>query len=588
MIFDEHPYVNGYYEVGQVAIEFTGGSLVFGYFPFRCQLRRVGNFAAPLIEDRILGSVRPNSNSVTSCQPVTSWPATSVAWSGPAAVTSSHIRETADGRVRTYVDTAGTTPALLNGFVSALVPPEDYYTGSAAIKIGMLELAAVTTYAPTGFTEQYVVPEGVTEIAVDVRGAQGGGTFGGKGARVLSRHTVTPGEILSVVVGYKPGGPAGGFPNGGAGGDPTARGGGGRSEIRRGTTRLAVAGAGGGSAKDRPNFTGAAVPTWNGGAGGKIGVRGQPWETRPGKGGTQSVGGDGGVDGGFDGSDGASRQGGAGYPPPYSNSGGGGDGYYGGGGGSIYAAGGGGSSYSEDSDALFTTGYQSDHGIVAIIPIGADVEVNRYTVIGEQCVNSPLGWELTNGLVRCRPVNTQAAVAFEFVTWDGNDWGSPWIWHLTDLGSTVTPAPAYLASFVVIANNPAECIIRCTAEYVGKRDSIVLTLALKRGSPIVDVYMTTATAGQYGWRQAGGAAGTSSTGALEQTAPGGTGSSYLLFTTDVTTASTVTDPGRYQTADATKLTVGLGGVPDGSVSSSSSLKAQWHAAITESIRAVLR
>ena len=52
------------------------------------------------------------------------------------------------------------------------------------------------TFLPVGSIETFTVPEGVTSITIEAWGAQGGGSNGGKGARMKGDFTVTPGPEL--------------------------------------------------------------------------------------------------------------------------------------------------------------------------------------------------------------------------------------------------------------------------------------------------------------------------------------------------------------------------------------------------------
>lgn len=134
-------------------------------------------------------------------------------------------------------------------------------------------MAAPQTYAYTGGPQIYVVPPGVTSISVVLHGAEGltpsGGGSGGLGGRISGSISVTPGEVLQVMVG-------GSGANGGFNGGTT--GGGGGSDIRRPvfstssscaynltctySQRVIVAGGGGGGGGFSPSGGG------NGGAGG--------------------------------------------------------------------------------------------------------------------------------------------------------------------------------------------------------------------------------------------------------------------------------------------------------------------------------
>jgi hypothetical protein len=146
----------------------------------------------------------------------------------------------------------------------------------------------------TGADASYTVPAGVTKIRVKMWGAGGGGGQsggpGGGGAFVEGDLCVTPGEVLTLIVG---GGGLGGNglqPNtnayGGGGASPDkgadAGGGGGRTAIRRNSTgvEIAIAGAGGGGAGGSNKRGGAAggvganAESGQGGEGGAGGTAG--------------------------------------------------------------------------------------------------------------------------------------------------------------------------------------------------------------------------------------------------------------------------------------------------------------------------
>jgi hypothetical protein len=129
------------------------------------------------------------------------------------------------------------------------------------------------TFTTTG-ESTFTVPAGVTSVAVDLTGAQGGGganasCLGGPGAFVTGTLAVTHGEVLYVEVGgaggadssgsSAPGGVNGGGPSGSANGGDSGGGGGGASDIRTSPStvpltatdsRLLVAGGGGGGGGD--------------------------------------------------------------------------------------------------------------------------------------------------------------------------------------------------------------------------------------------------------------------------------------------------------------------------------------------------
>ena len=216
-------------------------------------------------------------------------------------------------------------------------------------------------FSYTGAAQTYTVPDGITEVLLEVWGAEGGTSTaaGGKGGYSSGTLPVTSSDVLHIYVGGMGGGfssnqNTGGF-NGGGGSGYGSSGnltgtGGGATDIRvNGNTlysRVIVAGGGGGGGGDSGNA--AAV---GGAGGGNSGVNGTHTNgnvgsasqstTCGGSAGTQSSYGYGSTRSA--GTQGAFGVGGIGYPVS-SSSGGGGGGWYGGGGGDC-GGGGGGSGY---------------------------------------------------------------------------------------------------------------------------------------------------------------------------------------------------------------------------------------------------
>jgi len=236
----------------------------------------------------------------------------------------------------------------------------------------------IEIFVHTGNDQIWEVPENVTEIYVDVVGAQGGSigpAVGGGGGRVRCRISVTSGQVLAITVGGQPNSDEPPYGFGGRGGvntiTPTQRGraGGGLSAISTGhpvshANALAIA-AGGGGAGSWPNRWAADGGGPNGGSatqdfgGFHIG----------GRGGTQTAGGAGGTPFDFNfisPTAGSALNGGTGgflnfqESSAWSGGGGGGAGYYGGGGGAAggeaHSGGGGGSSWVKPSAPVIAVG----------------------------------------------------------------------------------------------------------------------------------------------------------------------------------------------------------------------------------------
>lgn len=124
----------------------------------------------------------------------------------------------------------------------------------AVIALSVLNLdadAQVTTFNYTGSMQTYTVPVGVNLIRIDAQGAQGGSitiacaATGGLGARMVGDVSVTPGEVISVLVGGQ------GLTQGEDGG-----GGGGSFTVRTGNVPLVIAGGGGGATNNIQICTG--------------------------------------------------------------------------------------------------------------------------------------------------------------------------------------------------------------------------------------------------------------------------------------------------------------------------------------------
>ena len=253
----------------------------------------------------------------------------------------------------------------------------------------------VVNFIYTGADQQWTVPDGVTEIFVDVVGAQGGtrgSVLGGAGGRVRCKIAVTSGQILYLTVGGQPttNAPVYGF--GGNGGFhisyPTtqrAMAGGGLSAISTAFPltqgNALVIAAGGGGASGNPSYS----PAGGGGltGGSMSGTYGGV--AIGGKGATQSAGGAAGTP--YDGNStpptaGSALSGGnGGIVNPgsglsgWNGGGGGGAGYFGGGGGAgggnAQAGGGGGSSFINSSYVTvgsINMGNQNNkgHGVINI------------------------------------------------------------------------------------------------------------------------------------------------------------------------------------------------------------------------------
>ncbi len=213
--------------------------------------------------------------------------------------------------------------------------------------------SSVSTFLYTGASTTYTVPEGVTSIIIDAYGAGGGSGGGnsnaGSGARMRGSVSVTPGEVLSILVGATGGG-TDGEANSGGGGSFVVR-----SPYNTTSSVLVVAGGGGGHGNSVHANRHGQITTSGGSTGGAGGINGSGGSAGTYSGGGGFLSNGGGASGGYSFISGlpgtifsgcVSNQrvfGGGGGGSGCSSSGGGGGGYSGGGGGSSSSGGGGGS-----------------------------------------------------------------------------------------------------------------------------------------------------------------------------------------------------------------------------------------------------
>jgi hypothetical protein len=270
--------------------------------------------------------------------------------------------------------------------------------------IGLITLSIpqVVTFTFTGALQTLTVPENVCSVTIQAIGAAGGSlplsdTTGGSGASIQGDFTVTPGEILSVLVGEQGQGSEE-LDAAGGGGGSFVWSGNGFTALNLGSLLIAAGGGGGacdeedgfdgeigqsggnggepggGNGGSNGNGGGAGTEHFNGGGGaGIITNGGSAGGPEDGTGGTAidagAAGGAGGPSagaGGFGGGGGGGSDGG----------GGGGGGFSGGGGGTfdvgVPTAGGGGGSFNNGINQVNTPGVGTDNGIVVITLIPCD------------------------------------------------------------------------------------------------------------------------------------------------------------------------------------------------------------------------
>jgi len=286
---------------------------------------------------------------------------------GAFSLSPSGLATTTTYYVRAYAtNSAGTTYGDQVSFITA-IQTEFYYTGGV---------------------QTFTVPAGITSVTIEAWGAEGGtstaqsgGTTyaGGKGAYIKGSFSVTPGQIISLLVAGK-----------GSNGTCGAGGGGGSFTVKSGTLLIAAGGGGGGfhctyyggaiggngststSGGNGIQATGENTPqvglaggiNGNGGAA-YYGGGGGGWLTAGTT--TSPPGAGGGAYPGAGGLPGGGYGGGGGYYDGCCGGAGGGGGYSGGSGGTQDGcAGGGGGSFNGGTSQTNTTGIQSGNGQILI------------------------------------------------------------------------------------------------------------------------------------------------------------------------------------------------------------------------------
>ena len=303
---------------------------------------------------------------------------------------SSNLKATSGGTVSWYAAASGGTAlgssASAANYTVTPISTTTYY----AEAVPSAGSTGSQTFSYSGTITNFTVPVGVSSLIVEAKGAQGGtssSNAGGLGAYIKGTVTVTPGQVLKVLVGgqgssgTQGGGGGGSFvttnsngalviAGGGGGGQYTGSlnlsnangttGNSGMAGMDQGYNRTAGAGGtGGGGGTCTPNFPG----TPNGAGGGGLTGSGTTCST-VGGGSSFTSGGAGGAGAGSGGAGGFGGGGGADWS--YWTGGGGGGGYSGGGGGTYYGVGGGGGSYNGGTSPTNVSGSQSGNGQVVI------------------------------------------------------------------------------------------------------------------------------------------------------------------------------------------------------------------------------
>ena len=308
----------------------------------------------------------------------------------------------------------GLTVSLPAGHINATKPagtPAIIAQLYPQVKRNLASLSRIVTTVSTftyttGVYQYFTVPSGITSITLLMWGAGGGGIAGytpctgGSGACIQGDLAVTPGEILTIVVGYggqssQSGTTTDEMGGGGTGYNGNRGYGGGRSAIQR-TAGTDIVTVGGGGGSDMANSRAAGAATGSGTAHqGNMGAKTTGASGSHGGGGGQTSGGIGGSQSGFTGGTGTKGFGGA------SGRGGGGGGWWGGGGAGgnntvsgESGSGGGGSSFIDNLTAGSITTYDG-FGVTGnatrLAPNSSSPFYNNYALGGTYNANAGNG-----------------------------------------------------------------------------------------------------------------------------------------------------------------------------------------------------
>ena len=383
--------------------------------------------------------------------------------------------------------------------------------GCVVIKYSLNGTAEYETFNYFGANQLWTVPTGVSTAFFYVLGAGGGGATnaafgnGGGGGYATGSYAVTPGDVLTVIVGQAGGGEIGvsgtvggclhtsvKFGGGGQGGSCqvgqyppgslTYSSGGGRSAVRlANNSEIATAGGGGG---------GGYGGTSHGGAGG--GATGVAGGGNGGGGGTQIAGGARGYSQRLNGTAGSAFLGGR----SDDEGGGGGGGYFGGGGGGDNAGGGGGSSYVELLTNRLTTagsGTSSGGDINSLATAGgvpsrpstgscsANNQIINYTISQGSDGGSPIlnyEYHLSTSVPVSEPTTWTAFSPVQTV--------SPLSWDMKALGflsgtsykffvRAVNGLGVSVSSWNNVANSNSNCTVSFSASAPGAPTSLTAT-----------------------------------------------------------------------------------------------------------------
>lgn len=191
------------------------------------------------------------------------------------------------------------------------------------------------------------------------------------------------------------------------------------------------------------------------------------------------------------------------------------------------------------------------------------------------------GWELSNSLVRVRPLTSGGVL--EVSCWSGGGWQTK-SWDVLVNGSSIGTVNAV----TVLRNEYDTVVVRLLESLAPGR--ITIDLLMRRGSRFVEIYVQAEFSSTLKLVRASTEAGTSGTGYVSATANDGAGNRYIIGSAKTFTADTTL--GGISVSSATTLDAFIGAVVGGGSAAAgdqaANLYAQYLGSPSEVVRAVRR
>lgn len=232
------------------------------------------------------------------------------------------------------------------------------------------------------------------------------------------------------------------------------------------------------------------------------------------------------------------------------------------------------------------TGGNIGQGEVSFAPVIEAPEIKRVTLTGTRAPLSPLGWELSNGLLRIRPVYQSDACVLDMSAWTGSKWSEvPHRFRITKDDVTI-PLTAPIVDAKVIDNLAERSSVELTLEAGSKSNRISIALSLRRGAVMADMYLSASMPGRFGVAIVAPVPpmGANTDYGMISTAPDADGVRVLMG--NVGMSRNLTNGEYFPGPALTDFGAGLGLIPANIAGPYDDIAAQWLAGTSETIRAI--